>query len=124
MTLRRKDDPLPTIRELAPGETPALGAHVIEYDVTPGLHEWIGEQIDKAQSAAEIGSVEDRWCAAHRKILEAHPYTDNVVPAGYQGSCAPFGCQTCHDWDGMTVGQGNCDTVLALAEGYGLDDED
>lgn len=112
----------PAWRKLEPTETPPLGAHVIEYDVTPGLHEWIGEQIDQAQTAAEIGSVEDRWCAAHRKILEAHPYTNSVVAPDYGAPGAPFGCQTCHDWDGATLGFGNCATVLALAEGYGLDD--
>lgn len=120
MTARRDD----AFRKLASGEEPDTNAHVVEYDVTPGLHQWIGEQIDRAQAAAEVGSVEDRWCAAHRKILEAHPYTDSVVYPNYGPYGAPFGCQTCHDWDGMTVGNGNCATILALAEGYGLDDED
>ncbi|HEX5566101.1 MAG TPA: hypothetical protein VFY14_04045 [Streptomyces sp.] len=110
------------LRELRPGEEPDPGAHVIEYDVTPGLHQWIGEQIDRRQAAAEAGSEEARWCAAHRKILEAHPYTEAVIPPGYGPHGAPFGCETCHDWDGATQGYGNCATILALAEGYGLDD--
>jgi hypothetical protein len=111
------------VKQLKPGEEPEPGAHVFEYDVTAGLHQWIGEQIDRAQAAAEIGSVEDRWCAAHRKILEAHPYTEWVVNPNYAAHGAPFGCQTCHDWDGATLGMGNCATILALAEGYGLDDD-
>jgi hypothetical protein len=111
-----------TTRRLAPGEEPEPGAHVIEYDVTPGLHEWISEQIDEAQAAAEPGSVEDRWCAAHRKILAAHPYTTRVINPGYGAQSAGFGCETCHDWDGVPEGRGNCATILALAEGYGLDD--
>jgi len=112
-----------TLRRLKPGEEPDPNAEVIEYDVTPGLREWIGEQIDRAQAAAEIGSAEDRWCAAHRKILEAHQYTDWVITPGYGEHGAPFGCVTCHDWDGTTEGRGNCTTILALAEGYGLDDD-
>jgi hypothetical protein len=108
---------------LQPDEVLPLGAHIIEYDVTPGLHEWIGEEINRAQAAAEIGSAEDRWSAAHRKILEAHPYTDQVINPNYGKHGASFGCETCHDWDGVTQGYGNCNTILALAEGYGLDDD-
>lgn len=100
----------------------------VAFDVTPGLHDWIGGLLDKAQAAAEIGSVDDRWCAAHRKILEAHSYTNEVVSPIYRMKAADFGCATCHvagDEEGELVeGRGNCDTVLALAEGYGLDDED
>jgi hypothetical protein len=101
-----------------------INAHVIEYDVTPGLPQWISEQIDQAQAAAEIDSPADRWCAAHRKILEAHSLTTSVIPPGYGEHTAGFGCETCHNWDGITEGRGNCATILALAEGYGLDDEE
>ncbi|MEU0991255.1 hypothetical protein [Streptomyces sp. NPDC005953] len=101
----------------------------VAFDVTPGLHDWIGGLLDKAQAAAEIDSVEDRWCAAHRKILEAHPYTDEVVSPLYRVKGADFGCATCHVGadeygDGHVEGRGNCATVLALAEGYGLDNEE
>ncbi|RPK56250.1 hypothetical protein EES43_24720 [Streptomyces sp. ADI96-02] len=101
----------------------------VTFDVTPGLHDWINGLLDKAQAAAEIGSVEDRWCAAHRKILEAHPYTSEVVSPIYRAKGADFGCITCHvtadEYGGTdTEGRGNCPTILALAEGYGLDDEE
>jgi hypothetical protein len=110
------------VRRLKPGEEPDPGAHVTEWDVTEGLREWVGEQIDSTQAAAAPGSAGERWCAAHRKILEAHPYTTRVVNPNYGKPGAPFGCETCHEWDGVPVGYGNCATILALAEGYGLDD--
>jgi hypothetical protein len=113
-----------SLRNLAPGENPDPGAYVIEYDVTPGLREWIGEQISVALSAAAPGSTEERWCISHQKILDDHTYTTNVVAPNYGPHSAPFGCERCHDWDGVTAGYGNCATLLALAEGYGLDDED
>ncbi|KOG77888.1 hypothetical protein ACZ90_02350 [Streptomyces albus subsp. albus] len=143
---------------------------VTEWDVTPGLHEWITEEIERREQNAraadkEIGRewrtrwnesadffevvtesgllVADglgpavaghiaagdpatmlRWCAADRKILAAHPYTTRVVNPSYGPHSAGFGCETCHDWDGVPEGRGNCPTVLALAEAYGLDDED
>jgi hypothetical protein len=62
-----------------------------------------------------------RRCAADRKILAAHPYTTRVVNPGYGPHTAGFGCETCHDWDGVPEGRGNCATILALAEGYGLE---
>ncbi len=62
-----------------------------------------------------------RRCAADRTILAAHPYTTRVVNPGYGPHSAGFGCETCHDWDGVPEGRGNCDTVLALAEAYGLE---
>lgn len=65
--------------------------------------------------------VELRRCASGRKILAAHPYTTRVVNPGYGAQSAGFGCETCHDWDGVPEGRGNCATILALAEGYGLE---
>lgn len=65
-----------------------------------------------------------RRCAADRKILAAHPYTERAINPGYGPSRAPFGCETCHDWDGVPEARGNCDTILALAEGYGLEPVD
>ncbi|WP_234341957.1 DUF6221 family protein [Streptomyces sp. NRRL F-4707] len=62
-----------------------------------------------------------RRCAADRKILAAHPYTTDVLNPSYGPHTAGFGCETCHDWDGITEGRGNCDTILALAEAYGLE---
>lgn len=61
-----------------------------------------------------------RRCAADRKILAAHSYTTRVVNPSYGPHGAGFGCETCHDWDGVPEGRGNCETILALAEAYGL----
>ncbi|WP_435285259.1 hypothetical protein [Streptomyces bacillaris] len=114
---------LADLRRLSDGD-PDFDYEKVTFDVTPGLHDWISSLLDTAQAAAEIGSVEDRWCAAHRKILEAHPYTTRVINPSYGPHSAGFGCETCHDWDGVPEGRGNCPTILALAEGYGLDDEE
>ncbi|MGW5711539.1 hypothetical protein [Streptomyces olivaceus] len=65
-----------------------------------------------------------RRLAADRKILAAHPYTTRVVNPGYGEHTAGFGCETCHDWDGVTEGRGNCPTILALAEAHGLEPAD
>ncbi|WP_406078765.1 hypothetical protein OG337_29140 [[Kitasatospora] papulosa] len=124
---------------------------VTEWDVTPGLHEWITEEIEKLEALAKplvgLGAcptsghcepecyhpeglpVNDsekvlRRCGADRKILAAHRYSTQVVNPSYGPRSAGFGCETCHDWDGVPEGRGNCPTILALAEGYGLDDED
>lgn len=58
-----------------------------------------------------------RRVAAERKILAAHPYTTRVV-TGYGEHTAGFGCENCHNWDGVPEGRGNCATILALAEGW------
>lgn len=65
-----------------------------------------------------------RRIAADRKILAAHPYTTRVVNPGCGMQSARFGCENCHDWDGVPEGRGNCATVLALAEGWGWKDDD
>ncbi|WP_411096000.1 DUF6221 family protein [Streptomyces sp. 020-2-3H-GM] len=153
------------VRRSAPAEV----ITVTEWDVTPGLHEWITEEIQLREQTVraadkEIGRLwQTRWdaatdsfevvtesgllvasglspgvaghiagnapeathrrCAADRKILAAHPYTTRVVDPSYGPHTAGFGCETCHDWDGVPEGRGNCPTILALAEAYGLDDE-
>lgn len=66
------------------------------------------EHLDPEGAARLLREVE-----AKRRILEEHPITDHVV--GYGGSTGDFGCITCHDWDGVTRGEGYCITVLALA---------
>lgn len=57
-------------------------------------------------------------CDAKRRIVAAHPLTGSVIPEGYVGRNEGFGCETCHDWDGVTEALGNCDTLLALALVY------
>lgn len=63
-----------------------------------------------------------RRCAVDRKILAAHPYTTRVITPSDGSASAGFGCDTCHNWDGVPEGRGNCATVLALAEAYGYDE--
>lgn len=127
---------------------------VAEWDVTPGLHEWIEQQIVKAEAEPP---PHGQWCNAHptggcgcglepcdcdgfdsancdcpwpaaivrqsaaaRKILAAHEYApfDSKYSQG-----VGFGCGACHaDGDGFGYAGGNCATVLALAEAYGLDE--
>ncbi|MFB7707872.1 hypothetical protein [Streptomyces sp. NPDC056105] len=106
-----------TLGDLKRGRPPATVKALVtvaEWDVTPGLHEWIEEQ-------AAASGADARWSRAARKILAAHPYTTEVLNPCYGPRTAGFGCETCHDWDGATEGRGNCETVLALAEAYGLD---
>lgn len=163
---RRK--PKLRLSDLRTNPTPVT---VAEWDVTPGLHEWIKEEIKRREEAARDATdgpwvaehPEVRWgdaadaaiigggkqlarlgydhnghlnahhielhapdvvlrrCAADRKILAAHPYTRNVIKPSYGMHGAKFGCETCHDWDGVPEGRGNCETILALAEAYGLE---
>lgn len=145
---------------------PRVPVTVAEWDVTPGLHEWIEGEIKRREEVArggqracgaweydsfvheirdrcnagttatvyedgagrfiELNDPDDalRRCAAARKILAAHPYTTNVVNPSYGQHSAGFGCETCHDWDGVPEGRGNCATILALAEAYGLEPAD
>ncbi|HEX5543466.1 MAG TPA: DUF6221 family protein, partial [Micromonospora sp.] len=147
---------------------PRVPVTVAEWDVTPGLHEWIEGEIKRREEAAQAatpgpwegvvdhhqrGIVEAsvwadsisyyvtekissgdrheadakhialngpdsvlRRCAADRKILALHPYTHAPSKHG-----PGFYCDTCHVEDGVIEGGGNCDTILALAEAYGLD---
>lgn len=138
---------------------------VAEWDVTPGLHEWIEGEIRRREEAARSHGEGPLWeydgtllavrdatgggavahvflngtgdhimlndpdatlrrCAADRKILAAHPYTTRVINPVNGLQSAGFGCETCHDWDGVPEGRGNCATILALAEGYGLEPAD
>ncbi|WP_069766045.1 hypothetical protein [Streptomyces sp. LUP47B] len=119
---------------------------IAEWDVTPGLHEWIESEIKQREDTAAplvgLGTCPDwghcqpdcthpvatnnatdilRRCTADRKILAAHPYTTRVINPAYGPHSAGFGCETCHDWDGVPEGRGNCATILALAEAYGLE---
>lgn len=162
---------MPKMRLADIARGPKVPVTVAEYDVTPGLHEWIEGEIERREQAARAATEgpwsaehpKARWgddpearligrgkvlgvlssdynghlnadhielngpdvvlrrCAADRKILAAHPYTTRVINPGYGKRSAGFGCETCHDWDGVPEGRGNCDTILALAEAYGLE---
>lgn len=128
---------------------PKVPVTAAAWDVTPGLHAWIEGEIRRREEAATplvgLGTCPDyshcqaecshevgvndsaailRRCAADRKILAAHPYTTRVINPGYGPQSAGFGCETCHDWDGVPEGRGNCPTILALAEAYGLEPAD
>jgi hypothetical protein len=72
-------------------------------------------------SAANDPAAVLRRIAADRKILAAHPRVESTpdwAPA-YGLSMPPFACETCHIDEYYVSGGGNCDTILALAEGYG-----
>ncbi|MEU6058020.1 DUF6221 family protein [Streptomyces sp. NPDC047097] len=69
-----------------------------------------------------------RRCHADLMLLAAHPYTTEVAPPLAGQPSAGFGCTTCHRaWDeygGEDIeGRGNCPSILALAEAYGLDEQ-
>ncbi|MFE2324632.1 DUF6221 family protein [Streptomyces sp. NPDC059385] len=59
-----------------------------------------------------------RRCAADRKILDIHSYAGGI--------CEPYACAGCgHDDMGYLVDHCNdCETLQALAEGYGLTDDE
>jgi hypothetical protein len=105
----------PKVRLANVVHSPKVPVTVAEWDATPALHEWIEQQVAAAPER------DAHWSRAARKILAAHPYTTDVLNPGYGQHTAGFGCETCHDWDGVTEGRGNCPTILALAEAYGLE---
>jgi hypothetical protein len=74
---------------------PAEAAHVVRHD--------------PARVLREVG--------AKRDIVKFHPITRDVIavkPDGLHG----FGCATCHQDEGLTMGYGWCATLLALAAVY------
>ena len=75
----------------------------------------LAEHIARHDPAAVL-----RRCAADRRILQLHPQVE-ADTAGHSLD-EPTGCVTCHnDPDcGWTLGNGVCDTVMAMAEGYGV----
>jgi hypothetical protein len=60
-----------------------------------------------------------RRITADKKLIAAHPVTTEVRDI----RMTRFGCQTCHKWDDRVEGRGYCDTILALAEGWGWTEE-
>ena len=59
-----------------------------------------------------------REVEAKRAILAEHPLTRHVIPPGYRLVGEGFGCELCHDWDGVTEGRGYCGTLLAAVAVY------
>ncbi|MFF3891360.1 DUF6221 family protein [Streptomyces sp. NPDC001914] len=113
------------------GDEPSDGHILVVDEPHPGLKRKIGrrwnssyeglfmaEHIVRHDPAAVL-----RRCAADRRILAAHPYTTTVINPQDGSSNAGFGCETCHAWDAVPEGRGNCSTLLDLAEGYGLTEE-
>jgi hypothetical protein len=98
-----------TLRDIKPPER--VPVTVAEWDVTPGLREWI------AQEAANAPASEARWSRLALKLLAMHDYSDLPSKRG-----PGFYCDPCHVDDGVIEGGGNCPTILALAEAYGLDE--
>lgn len=114
----------------------------------PDLHEWITQQIDRVElvarrASAGLGTVLNqidyqddavtadeqhialhdpasvlRRCASDRKILEVH------APQG--GDWEPYaclGCGTDSEYGVLVDHTNDCETLQALAEGYGLTEE-
>jgi hypothetical protein len=73
---------------------------------------------DNGATRPDCGSRIIDDAAAKRRIVALHPTTENVINPGYGPHVAAFGCETCHDWDGITEGRGDCDTLRALAAPY------
>jgi hypothetical protein len=82
-----------------------------EWDVTPGLHDWVEQEVANAPAS------DARWSKLAQALLAMHKYMHS--PSKRAPS---FYCETCHVDDGIIEGGGNCETVLALAEAYGLDE--
>ncbi len=99
----------------APGEVDVVG------------HGYEGGGCERVQDARHIARHNPtavlRRIAADRKILAAHPHTTRVVNPADGRPSAGFGCDNCHNWDGVPEGRGTCATVLALAEGWGWTEE-
>lgn len=93
----------------------------------PDLHAWITQQVDECEQYARTEILNPvnalRRCEADRQILAAHPYTTIVVNPSDGQHTAGFGCETCHDWDGVPEGRGNCPTLIALAYAHGITDD-
>jgi hypothetical protein len=89
----------------------------------PDLHGWISDKVTEAEigalrsdDASTVGTL--RRCAADRKILAIHAYSG--------GSYEPYACDGCGSDDiGALVDHANdCATLQALAEGYGITDDE
>lgn len=90
------------------GATRILGRGPDFYGAGGPAAEAYWQHFDTGRTLADA----DARCAL---ILE-HPITTNIV--GYGGGEYSFGCETCHDQDGVTLGDGYCTTLLLLAHPY------
>lgn len=91
----------------------------------PDLHGWIDQKINTVEQAA-MKDAPDAWaetalrrCAVDRKILQIHRYADYRY--------ATHGCLGCGidtDYGPIVDSTNDCETLLALAEGYGLTDDE
>ncbi|MFD8771465.1 DUF6221 family protein [Streptomyces sp. NPDC059916] len=112
-------------KEHGRGWTTRWDARTDSFQIVDGSGRLVAESIQPGSAsfiALSSPAAVQRRCTADRKILAAHPYTAEALNPGYGPHTAGFGCETCHDWDGATEGRGNCETILALAEAYGLDE--
>lgn len=92
----------------------------------PDLHGWITQQIDAAEEYA-LDHTRDpaaavRRCATDRKILDIHQPQGGGYPNHYAcEGCGYDGADYCSEPNTEHVN--DCPTLLALAEGYGLTEE-
>jgi len=87
-----------------------------EFAGVPGDDFWLGTA---DLNEAWIVGMKTRMRAeanAKRRIIKAHPHVP--VSAANQWGRQGFGCRTCHDFDGITTGEGWCPTLTALAMPY------
>ena len=83
---------------------------------------FLAARLDEDERAALTENLAPRALSevkAKRAILAEHPVTAEVISPGYRGGGDPFGCENCHDWDGVTEGYGYCGTLLAFAAIWG-----
>lgn len=81
------------------------------------LDEAIGHHVAQHDPARVLRQV-----AAHRKILDVHGLKEVEEPGTRTDFKFSYGCVNCHtDTDYGLWGLGECDTLLALAEAYGIE---
>lgn len=78
------------------GHLTQVAAHIARQDPARTLHE----------------------CQVKRLVLAEHPIRHDLSDYERSYGGQPFGCSTCHDFDGITMGYGYCRTTLALAFAY------
>lgn len=92
----------------------------------PDLHGWITQQIDAAEEHALDHRIDPavalRWVSSHRKILAEHKPMECSWSDWYAcEGCGYDGADYCSG--PMTAHVNDCPTLLALAEGYGITEE-